>query len=128
MRAPASNARGWGCVAGAAKAVGEGSRAWPGGKGCTLQGSQSWWSPDSLHSRGSESSGEILNNCCVMEYHQATGTLSAHFRNMVSAPGSLSCSLVSLCAHPGVLISSSVLTSCVPAVPEADQTLRSPWG
>uniref|UniRef100_A0A9L0KCT5 Signal transducer and activator of transcription n=1 Tax=Equus asinus TaxID=9793 RepID=A0A9L0KCT5_EQUAS len=27
-------------------------------------------------------SGEILNNCCVMEYHQATGTLSAHFRNM----------------------------------------------
>uniref|UniRef100_A0A8B9PK05 SH2 domain-containing protein n=2 Tax=Aves TaxID=8782 RepID=A0A8B9PK05_APTOW len=29
-----------------------------------------------------ESSGEILNNCCVMEYHQATGTLSAHFRNM----------------------------------------------
>ncbi|NWJ03355.1 STA5B protein, partial [Crypturellus undulatus] len=36
-----------------------------------------------------ESSGEILNNCCVMEYHQATGTLSAHFRNMVSATGSL---------------------------------------
>ena len=32
---------------------------------------------------GSECSGEILNNCCVMEYHQATGTLSAHFRNMV---------------------------------------------
>lgn len=32
----------------------------------------------------SESSGEILNNNCVMEYHQATGTLSAHFRNMVS--------------------------------------------
>ena len=31
----------------------------------------------------SECSGEILNNCCVMEYHQATGTLSAHFRNMV---------------------------------------------
>ncbi|XP_027726114.1 signal transducer and activator of transcription 5A-like [Vombatus ursinus] len=30
----------------------------------------------------SECSGEILNNCCVMEYHQATGTLSAHFRNM----------------------------------------------
>uniref|UniRef100_A0A3B3XI36 Signal transducer and activator of transcription n=1 Tax=Poecilia mexicana TaxID=48701 RepID=A0A3B3XI36_9TELE len=30
----------------------------------------------------SESSGEILNNNCVMEYHQATGTLSAHFRNM----------------------------------------------
>uniref|UniRef100_A0A8C5W697 Signal transducer and activator of transcription n=1 Tax=Leptobrachium leishanense TaxID=445787 RepID=A0A8C5W697_9ANUR len=29
-----------------------------------------------------DSSGEILNNCCVMEYHQATGTLSAHFRNM----------------------------------------------
>uniref|UniRef100_A0A8D0A0B2 Signal transducer and activator of transcription n=1 Tax=Sander lucioperca TaxID=283035 RepID=A0A8D0A0B2_SANLU len=27
-------------------------------------------------------SGEILNNNCVMEYHQATGTLSAHFRNM----------------------------------------------
>ncbi|XP_023367012.1 signal transducer and activator of transcription 5B [Otolemur garnettii] len=27
-------------------------------------------------------SGEILNNCCVMEYHQAMGTLSAHFRNM----------------------------------------------
>lgn len=34
----------------------------------------------------SDYSGEILNNCCVMEYHQATGTLSAHFRNMVS-PG-----------------------------------------
>lgn len=33
---------------------------------------------------GSDSSGEILNNCCVMEYHQATGTLSANFRNMVS--------------------------------------------
>uniref|UniRef100_A0A8C3WWY5 Signal transducer and activator of transcription n=1 Tax=Catagonus wagneri TaxID=51154 RepID=A0A8C3WWY5_9CETA len=30
----------------------------------------------------SECSGEILNNCCVMEYHQAAGTLSAHFRNM----------------------------------------------
>uniref|UniRef100_A0A8C5C466 Signal transducer and activator of transcription n=1 Tax=Gadus morhua TaxID=8049 RepID=A0A8C5C466_GADMO len=30
-----------------------------------------------------DSSGEILNNNCVMEYHQATGTLSAHFRNMV---------------------------------------------
>nr|KAF6457149.1 hypothetical protein HJG63_011700 [Rousettus aegyptiacus] len=30
----------------------------------------------------SECSGEILNNCCVMEYHQATGTLSALFRNM----------------------------------------------
>ncbi|KAF3854095.1 hypothetical protein F7725_014783 [Dissostichus mawsoni] len=30
----------------------------------------------------SESSGEIHNNNCVMEYHQATGTLSAHFRNM----------------------------------------------
>ncbi|XP_072927600.1 signal transducer and activator of transcription 5B-like isoform X2 [Hemitrygon akajei] len=29
-----------------------------------------------------DSSGEILNNCCVMEYHQATGTLSANFRNM----------------------------------------------
>ncbi|XP_015682931.1 signal transducer and activator of transcription 5B-like, partial [Protobothrops mucrosquamatus] len=29
-----------------------------------------------------ESSGDILNNSCVMEYHQATGTLSAHFRNM----------------------------------------------
>uniref|UniRef100_A0A8C2W181 Signal transducer and activator of transcription n=1 Tax=Chinchilla lanigera TaxID=34839 RepID=A0A8C2W181_CHILA len=29
-----------------------------------------------------ECSGEILNNCCVMEYHQASGTLSAHFRNM----------------------------------------------
>ncbi|XP_059892773.1 signal transducer and activator of transcription 5B-like [Gadus macrocephalus] len=29
-----------------------------------------------------DSSGEILNNNCVMEYHQATGTLSAHFRNM----------------------------------------------
>lgn len=37
----------------------------------------------------SECSGEILNNCCVMEYHQATGTLSAHFRNMVrTGPGS----------------------------------------
>ncbi len=32
----------------------------------------------------SDSSGEILNNNCVMEYHQTTGTLSAHFRNMVS--------------------------------------------
>lgn len=40
--------------------------------------------PDPLSSH-SESSGEILNNCCVMEYHQATGTLSAHFRNMVRA-------------------------------------------
>ncbi|XP_054592379.1 signal transducer and activator of transcription 5B isoform X2 [Nothobranchius furzeri] len=30
----------------------------------------------------SESSGDILNNNCVMEYHQGTGTLSAHFRNM----------------------------------------------
>uniref|UniRef100_A0A8C3G5K7 Signal transducer and activator of transcription n=1 Tax=Cyclopterus lumpus TaxID=8103 RepID=A0A8C3G5K7_CYCLU len=30
----------------------------------------------------SESSGDILNNNCVMEYQQATGTLSAHFRNM----------------------------------------------
>ncbi|XP_072343410.1 signal transducer and activator of transcription 5B-like isoform X1 [Scyliorhinus torazame] len=29
-----------------------------------------------------DSSGEILNNSCVMEYHQATGTLSANFRNM----------------------------------------------
>ncbi|CDQ94839.1 unnamed protein product [Oncorhynchus mykiss] len=29
-----------------------------------------------------DSSGEILNNNCVMEYHQATGTLSANFRNM----------------------------------------------
>ncbi|CAL8284329.1 unnamed protein product [Merluccius merluccius] len=29
-----------------------------------------------------DSSGEILNNNGVMEYHQATGTLSAHFRNM----------------------------------------------
>ncbi|KAG7257331.1 hypothetical protein CRUP_000806 [Coryphaenoides rupestris] len=29
-----------------------------------------------------DSSGEILNNNCVMEYHQASGTLSAHFRNM----------------------------------------------
>lgn len=35
----------------------------------------------------SDSSGEILNNNCVMEYHQTTGTLSAHFRNMVSASG-----------------------------------------
>ncbi|TUD02851.1 Signal transducer and activator of transcription 5B [Bagarius yarrelli] len=29
-----------------------------------------------------DSSGEILNNNCVMEYHQTLGTLSAHFRNM----------------------------------------------
>ncbi|KAF7697896.1 hypothetical protein HF521_004406 [Silurus meridionalis] len=29
-----------------------------------------------------DSSGEILNNNCVMEYHQTTGTLIAHFRNM----------------------------------------------
>lgn len=36
---------------------------------------------------GSESSGEILNNNCVMEYQQATGTLSAHFRSMVSSTG-----------------------------------------
>uniref|UniRef100_A0A8B9IL21 Signal transducer and activator of transcription n=1 Tax=Anser cygnoides TaxID=8845 RepID=A0A8B9IL21_ANSCY len=36
--------------------------------------------PEAGHGGGS--SGEILNNCCVMEYHQATGTLSAHFRNM----------------------------------------------
>lgn len=84
--------------------------------------------PDSVHSRGSESSGEILNNCCVMEYHQATGTLSAHFRNMVSAPGPLSCPLVSLCVHPGVPIYSSMLTPHIPAVPEADQALRSPRG
>lgn len=98
------------------------------GKGCILHGSQSWWSPESLHSHGSESSGEILNNCCVMEYHQATGTLSAHFRNMVSAPGSPSCPLVSLCAHPGVPISSSMLAPCVPAVPKADQALGSPRG
>lgn len=35
----------------------------------------------------SDSSGDILNNNCVMEYHQTTGTLSAHFRNMVSASG-----------------------------------------
>lgn len=35
----------------------------------------------------SDYSGEILNNCCVMEYHQATGTLSAHFRNMVGWRG-----------------------------------------
>ncbi|XP_013374754.1 PREDICTED: signal transducer and activator of transcription 5B isoform X2 [Chinchilla lanigera] len=34
------------------------------------------------NTRNSDYSGEILNNCCVMEYHQATGTLSAHFRNM----------------------------------------------
>lgn len=84
--------------------------------------------PDPVHSHGSESSGEILNNCCVMEYHQATGTLSAHFRNMVGAPGSLSCPLVSLCAHPSVPIYSSVLTPRVPAVPEADQALGSPRG
>ncbi|TRY64753.1 hypothetical protein DNTS_017803 [Danionella cerebrum] len=29
-----------------------------------------------------DSSGEILNNNCVMEYHQTSGTLSAHFRTM----------------------------------------------
>lgn len=29
-----------------------------------------------------DTSGEILNNNCVMEYHQTTGTLSAHFRTM----------------------------------------------
>lgn len=84
--------------------------------------------PLTLHSRGSESSGEILNNCCVMEYHQATGTLSAHFRNMVSAPPSLSCLLVSLCVHPNIPIYSSMLTPCVPAVPEANQALGSPRG
>ncbi|NXI02723.1 STA5A protein, partial [Pachycephala philippinensis] len=72
------NAGGWGCAAGAAGAA----EAVGGEGGCTSHSSQSWWSPDSVHSRGSESSGEILNNCCVMEYHQATGTLSAHFRNM----------------------------------------------
>lgn len=84
--------------------------------------------PDSVHSRGSESSGEILNNCCVMEYHQATGTLSAHFRNMVTAPGSPSCALVSLCVYLGIPICSSMLTPHVPAVPEADQALGSPRG
>uniref|UniRef100_A0A8C5TRS2 SH2 domain-containing protein n=1 Tax=Malurus cyaneus samueli TaxID=2593467 RepID=A0A8C5TRS2_9PASS len=52
------------------------------GRGLHPHCSQCRWSPDFVHSRGSESSGEILNNCCVMEYHQATGTLSAHFRNM----------------------------------------------
>uniref|UniRef100_A0A3P8NIH7 Signal transducer and activator of transcription n=1 Tax=Astatotilapia calliptera TaxID=8154 RepID=A0A3P8NIH7_ASTCA len=35
-----------------------------------------------------DSSGEILNNNCVMEYHQTTGTLSAHFRNMVKSGSS----------------------------------------
>ncbi|XP_026133358.1 signal transducer and activator of transcription 5B-like isoform X1 [Carassius auratus] len=34
------------------------------------------------NTRKSDSSGEILNNNCVMEYHQTTGTLSAHFRTM----------------------------------------------
>ncbi|XP_056325797.1 signal transducer and activator of transcription 5B isoform X2 [Danio aesculapii] len=34
------------------------------------------------NTRKSESSGEILNNNCVMEYHQTTGNLSAHFRTM----------------------------------------------
>ncbi|XP_078460145.1 signal transducer and activator of transcription 5B-like isoform X1 [Lampetra fluviatilis] len=29
-----------------------------------------------------ESSGDILNNCSVMEFQQATGTLTANFRNM----------------------------------------------
>ncbi|CAM9263677.1 unnamed protein product [Lampetra planeri] len=38
--------------------------------------------PHKRHAVSFESSGEILNNNCVMEYHQATGTLSAHFRNM----------------------------------------------
>lgn len=75
--------------------------------------SLSWWSPDSVHSRGSESSGEILNNCCVMEYHQATGTLSAHFRNMVSAPGSPCCPLV----PPAVPWCPSVLILVFPSVP-----------
>lgn len=107
---------------------GSGEQGVGGEGGCTSHGSQSWWSPDSVHSHGSESSGEILNNCCVMEYHQATGTLSAHFRNMVSAPGSHSCPFVSLCVHPSVPICFSVLTPCVPAVPEAYQALGSPWG
>lgn len=54
--------------------------------------------PDPLSSH-SESSGEILNNCCVMEYHQATGTLSAHFRNMVRANGAvLSASARAVCS------------------------------
>uniref|UniRef100_H2MH80 Signal transducer and activator of transcription n=1 Tax=Oryzias latipes TaxID=8090 RepID=H2MH80_ORYLA len=35
-----------------------------------------------VKNESTNSSGEILNNNCVMEYHQATGTLSAHFRNM----------------------------------------------
>ena len=43
--------------------------------------------PLSRSSSSSDSSGEILNNNCVMEYHQTTGTLSAHFRNMVSTVG-----------------------------------------
>lgn len=34
------------------------------------------------NTRKSESSGDILNNNCVMEYHQTTGNLSAHFRTM----------------------------------------------
>lgn len=76
------------------------------GKGCTWHSSQPWWSPDPVHSPGSESSGEILNNCCVMEYHQATGTLSAHFRNMVSAP-----------ASPSVPLCPSVSTPVSPSIP-----------
>lgn len=85
------------------------------GKGCILHGSQSWWSPESLHSHGSESSGEILNNCCVMEYHQATGTLSAHFRNMVSAPGFPS-PCVPLCSPwcPNLFLHACPLCPCSP--------------
>ncbi len=31
-----------------------------------------------------EQSGDILNNTCTMEYHQANGQLAVTFRNMVS--------------------------------------------
>lgn len=75
--------------------------------------------PEPVASRGSESSGEILNNCCVMEYHQATGTLSAHFRNMVSAASSLLSLHVPrvhpLCPH--LCCIPPVLTLVSPSVP-----------
>lgn len=70
-------------------------------------------------SRCSESSGEILNNCCVMEYHQATGTLSAHFRNMVRAGPQAT--------PPPPALTRLSRSPLPPAVPEAHQALGSAW-
>ncbi|NXX98914.1 STA5B protein, partial [Centropus bengalensis] len=73
-----------------------------------------------------ESSGEILNNCCVMEYHQATGTLSAHFRNMVSAAGCPPPDVPSLLS-PRVLLCALVPMGNAPShSPPSWQTLSLP--